>query len=93
MFKHYDLKIISKILDGMTLFQRREAIVKLRMAERRKTFEEIARRHHFTTWLLAKAVHGQASWSPRIVRALQADLDLDLRPFLTKTEAAKLARK
>jgi hypothetical protein len=92
MFKNYDLKIVGRILDGMTLKQRRETIVKLCMSERRKNFEEIAHRHHFTTWLLAKAVHGQANWSPRIIKALQADLDLDLRPFLTPQEAAKFAR-
>lgn len=92
MLNHYDLKMLSKILDGMTLLQRREAIVKLAMSARRKNFEDIARRHRFTTWLLAKAVHGRANWSPRIVRALQADLDLDLVPFLTPQEAAKLAR-
>ncbi|MFA7662862.1 MAG: hypothetical protein WCX88_03005 [Patescibacteria group bacterium] len=89
MIKNYDVAVVCKILDGMSLHQRREWIVKARMAERRKNFEDIARRHRFTAWLLAKAVHGKANWSPRIVKALQSDLALDLTAFLTEKEAAK----
>jgi hypothetical protein len=88
----YDLQVISEVLEGMTPSQRREWFVKIKMAEHQKTYRDIATRHRFSAWLLASAVNGQATWTPRIVNALQSDLAVDLTPFLTEREAAKLAR-
>jgi hypothetical protein len=90
--KNRDIKIVAEVLENMQPEQRREWFIKIKMAERLQTFASIANHHKFSTWLLAAAVNGNAPWSPRIIKALQADLKLDLAPFLTEREAAKLAR-
>ena len=89
----YDLAIVQQVLSGMTLTQRREWFVKMKMSERQKSYEDISRRHHFTRQALSKAVQGEVPWSPRVVKALQQDLRVDLAPFLSEHEAARFRSK
>jgi len=89
MRKPYDLIVTQQVLEGMPPVQRREWFVKMKMSERIKSFDEIASRHHLTRQALSCAVGGQRGWSPRIIKALQDDLAVDLTPFLTEKEAVK----
>lgn len=84
------LTITIAAVRALTPEQRRGWFIKMKLDEKGKTLTEVARRHRFSTWLLAAAVNGKASWSRRVVRALQAELKMDLRPFLTKREADRL---
>lgn len=88
----YDLAIVQKVLEIYTPTQRREWFIKMKMSERTKSFDEIAHRHHFTATALSGAVRGQRKWSPRIIKALEDDLRVDLAPFLTAQEAANYHR-
>ncbi len=89
----YDLAVVSTVLENMTPTQRREWFVKMKMSERTKSFEDIATRHHFTRARLSDAVNGKSPWSPRVIKALQDDLAVDLTPFLTEKEAARYCAK
>lgn len=85
----YDLTIVQQVLATYTPAQRREWFVKMKMSERTKSFDEIAHRHRLTRQALSCAVGGQRGWSPRIIKALQEDLAVDLLPFLTEKETAR----
>lgn len=90
--KHFDIAIIDKVLETFTPFQRREWYIKMKMSERQKTFDEIGKRPRITRQSLSQAVGGGRSWSPRIIKALESHLSVDLTPFLTEKEADKLRR-
>lgn len=92
MKKPYDLIVTQQVLEGMAPVQRREWFIKMKMSERVKSFDEIAGRHRLTRQALSCAVGGQRGWSPRIIKALQDDLAVDLAPFLTEKEAARFHR-
>ncbi len=87
--KSFDLVIVQQVLETFTPLQRREWFIKMKMSERCKSFDEISNRHRITRQALSAAVSGQRTWSPRIIKALQDDLALDLAPFLTEQEAVK----
>jgi len=90
--KPFDLQIVGQVLENMEPIQRREWFVKMKMSERGKSFDEIARRHRFTRAGLGAAVRGLRAWSPRVIKALQDDLAVDLAPFLTEKEAQDFQR-
>ena len=87
----HDLVIVQKVLFTFTPHQRREWYVKMKMSEHGQDFAHIASRHRFTRQALSKAVQG-GNWSPRIIKALQDDLRVDLAAFLTAKEAARYHR-
>ena len=88
----FDLKTLFTVLKKMTPAQRREWVIKIKMSEARKTYDEMARRHHLSKWLIASAVSGRTSWSPRVIAVLETELKMDLTPFLTSKEADKVDR-
>ena len=63
----------------------------MKMSERGQSFDHMATRHRITRQALSKAVQG-GNWSPRIIKALQDDLRVDLAAFLTAKEAARYHR-
>ena len=85
----HDLAIVQQVLATFTPAQRREWFIKIRMSDRGQSFEHMATRHRITRQALSNAVQGGATWSPRIIKALQDDLRVDLAAFLTAKEAAK----
>lgn len=90
-----DIDIVFRTLLKMSAEQRRGWWVLMKLAEHRKTVREIALRHRLSAHHLGSAIHGSncagqpVTWSPRVIKALQDDLRIDLAPFLTPTEAAK----
>jgi hypothetical protein len=86
-----DLQILAITIEALTPVQRREWFVKIKMSEKQKNFTDIATRHRLGHGYLASAVAGKYNWSRKVVRALEADLEVDLAPFLTPSEAAKIA--
>lgn len=85
-----NIEKIKGLLYGLNKAQRRRWYVLILMDNRNLTFDAIATKHRMATWTLAAAVNGKAPWSPRITRALEAALRVDLAGFLTETEAGKL---
>ena len=93
-----DLDIVFKTLLALPVVERRGWWVHMKIAEARKSVRDIALRHRITPHHLGNAIHGSdcagnaVPWSPRIVKALQDDLRIDLTPFLTPKEAARLRK-
>lgn len=87
-----NIEKIKGLLYGMTKFQRRRWFVLMVMDKHGQSFASIAAKHRMTTWTLAKAVNGKAPWSPRIILALQASLQIDLGTFLQDKEACKVIK-
>ena len=87
----HDLAVVQQVLATFTPPQRREWYVKMKMSERGQSFDHMATRHRITRQALSKAVQG-GNWSPRIIKALQDDLRVDLAAFLTAKEAARYHR-
>lgn len=95
MLQSRDLDILFRTLLKMSPAQRRGWWVHMKIAEKRKTVREIALRHRLSTHHLGSAIHGSncagtpVAWSPRIIKALQDDLQVGLSQFLTEKEAAR----
>ena len=87
----HDLAVVQQVLATFTPAQRREWYIKMQMSERGQDFAHMANRHRITRQALSKAVQG-GNWSPRIIKALQDDLRVDLAAFLTAKEAARYHR-
>lgn len=81
-----DMAILSGILDGMTPMQRREWFILIKIAEKKKTFHEMARRHRMSNWYLSASVHGKYPMSAKVVKTLEDELNVDMTPFLNAAE-------
>ena len=84
-----DLTILSGILEGMTPEQRREWFILIKMSEKKKTFHDMARRHRMSNWYLSASVHGKYPMSAKVVKTLEDELGVDMRPFLNPAEATR----
>lgn len=87
-----DMGILSKVLEDMTPAQRREWFILIKMAEKGKSYREMAAKHRVSPWYLSASVAGKYAMTGRIVRILEKDLEIDLVPFLSLTEAAKCGK-
>ena len=92
--QNYDSEILCKILDGMSLDQRREWIVKMLLASIGKDSAQVARKHRITPAAISAALKGKnnMTWTPRIVKALEAETEQDLTFLLTDKELKKIGR-
>ena len=88
-----DRQILAKVLEGMRPEQVREWFIKYKMAERRKSYRDMASRHRVSAWYLAASVSGKYPFSQKVVKTLEAELIIDLTPFLNHAEAARCCRK
>ncbi len=88
-----DMVIISKVLEGMTPAQRREWFILIKMAEKSKTYREMAAKHRVSAWYLSASVAGKYAMSGRVVHILEKDLEIDLVPFLSPAEAVRCGKK
>jgi len=86
------LTILAQTIEALTPQQRREWFVKIKLAEHGKNFTDIATKHRLGHGYLASAVSGKYGWSRKIVRALEADLKIDLSPYLTLEEGQKISQ-
>lgn len=79
----------------MTPKARRWAFIAAKMAEKKKNFSDMAKRHRMSTWYLSAAAQGKPGYNmtQRIVDALESDLGIDLAPFVSPDEARKLNHK
>ena len=84
-----DLLLLSNILEGMTPQQRREWFVLIKMAEKKKTFHDMAKRHRMSNWYLSASIHGKYPMSGKVVKTLEDELGVDMRPFLNPVEMAR----
>ncbi|MFH2033353.1 MAG: hypothetical protein ABIJ26_01435 [Candidatus Margulisiibacteriota bacterium] len=87
-----DRRILATVIEAMTPEQVREWFIKMKMAEHRQNYTDIAKRHRLSKWYLSGAVHGKYGFTPRTVHALEADLSINLRPFLNGAELLKLRK-
>ena len=80
--------------EGMTPKARRWAFIAAKMAEKKKNFTDIAKRHRLSTWYTSACAQGKDGYglTLRIVEALEADLGIDLGPFLSPDEVRKINR-
>ena len=78
--------------EAMTPKQRRWAFIAAKMAEHKQTFSGMATRHRMTGWYLGSGAQGKGNLTPKMVLALESDLKIDLRPFLSPDEARKLGK-
>lgn len=90
--KNYDIAQICQVLESWSPERRREWLVKVKMAEHGKNFLDMQRHGGPMAWVISAAVHGARPWSPKVIRCLQKELSLDLRPVLTPKELDKLDR-
>lgn len=88
-----DLVILSGILEAMTPVQRREWFILIKMAEKKKTFHEMAKRHRMSNWYLSASVHGKYPMSAKVVKTLEGELDVDMAPFLSPAEMSRCKSK
>lgn len=85
-----------RVFEDMTPVQRRWAFVAVKMAERHKTFKDIAKRHRLGAGYLAECVQGVIKGgsvrklTPAMKTALESELAIDLGPFLSPEEAWKV---
>lgn len=68
----------AEVFRHLTPELRRWAIIAAKMAEHRKTFEDIARRHQLTRWYIGEMAHGTRPMSGRIRRAFELELQVSL---------------
>jgi hypothetical protein len=78
--------------EKMSPLCRRWAFIAAKMAEKNKTFAEIASPEGITGWYVGASAQGRTALTPRVVKALEKGLDIDLSPFLSPDEAAKVRR-
>lgn len=76
----------------MTPIQRRWAFIAAKMSEHKQTFTSMAKRHRLTGWYLGACAQGKYNMAPSAVKALEADLHVDLSPFLSPVELRKCQR-
>jgi len=83
-----------RVFEEMDPKTRRWAFIAAKMAEKKKNFSEMAKRHRMSTWYMAAAAQGKKGYNmtKRIVDALEADLGIDLGPFLSPEEVRKINR-
>ena len=85
-----------KVFEDMTPVQRRWAFVSVKMAERQKTFKDMAKRHRLGAGYLAECVQGVVKngttrrLTSQMKNALEVELAIDLGPFLSPEEAWKM---
>lgn len=84
-----DKAVWFRVFEDMTPVQRRWAFVSVKMAERHKTFKDMAKRHRMTAWYMSECCQGlnDRSLTPKIKKALESELDVDLTPFMSPLEA------
>ena len=79
-----------EVFEALTPKQRRWAFISAKMAEHKQTFTSMATRHRMTGWYLGACAQGKGNLTPKAIRALESDLKIDLRPFLSPDETRKL---
>lgn len=87
-----DPKAWMLAFEAMTPVQRRWAFIAAKMAEHKQTFTSMAKRHRLTAWYLGACAQGKYNMAPSAIKALEADLKIDLSPFLSPAEARKAQR-
>jgi len=71
--------------------ERRWAFLAVKMAEHQQTFRGMAKRHKLSPWYLGACAQGKDGYSmtPKVAKALEKSLNIDLAPFLDPVETAK----
>ena len=82
-----------EVFEGMTPLMRRWAFIAAKMSEQHKDFNEIGAEAGITGWYVGAASQGRTALTPRVIKALEKGLDIDLSPFLSPDEAAKVRRQ
>jgi len=87
-----DPRAWQEIFAQFTPKQRRWAFIAVKMAEHKKNFTDIGKRHRITPWYVGACAQGKPGYNlgPPVIAALEKDLDIDLSPFLEPLEAGKV---
>lgn len=79
-----------RAFDGMVPKMRRWAFIAAKMAEKKKSFSDVARPNgRPSAWFISSCAQGNRAMTARVVKALEVELDIDLSPFLSHEESKK----
>lgn len=79
-----------EVFEALTPKQRRWAFIAAKMAEKKKSFSDIARPNgRPSAWFISSCAQGDRLMTARVVKALEAELSIDLAPFLSPEETRK----
>ena len=87
---HVDPEAWMRAFEAMTPKMRRWAFISAKMAEKKKSFSDIARPNgRPSAWFISSCAQGDRAMTPRVITALEAELSIDLSPFVLPGEARK----
>jgi hypothetical protein len=84
-----DLRALQLVLEGFTPHQRREWYIKANMSAKGYTYQSIAASCHTIPWFVSAQVVGKYSLSPKVAKAFEDCLGIDLLPFLSYKEQGR----
>lgn len=87
---HVDPEAWMRAFEAMPPKLRRWAFISAKMAERGKSFSDIARPNgRPSAWFISACAQGNRAMTARVIKALEAELNVDLSPFISPDEARK----
>jgi len=72
------------LFQELTPVQRVAAVIDTAMMLRGQTSASIAKRHRLSRWYVAAVARGKRNMTPALQRMFEADLHIDLTPFLAQ---------
>ena len=80
----------TRAFEAMLPKFRRWAFISAKMAEKKKNFSDIARPNgRPSAWFISACAQGDRPMTARVIKALEAELSVDLSPFVSPDEARK----
>lgn len=87
---HVDPEAWMRAFEAMTPKLRRWAFISAKMAEKKKNFSDIARPNgRPSAWFISSCAQGDRPMTARVIKALEAELSIDLSPFTLPGEARR----
>lgn len=87
---HVDPEAWMRAFEAMPPKLRRWAFISAKMAEKKKNFSDIARPNgRPSAWFISACAQGDRPMTARVIKALEAELSIDLSPFVSPDEARK----
>jgi len=80
------LEDFIELIKGLTAQQRLEAYIGAAMIREGETGASVAKRHRITRYYVTASITGKRPMRSRVQKALEADLEIDLRSFLIDIE-------
>lgn len=84
-----DLRALQLVLEGFTPHQRREWYIKANMSAKGLSYHALGAKYKIIPWFISAQVVGKYSLSPRLARAFEVELGVDMLPFLSFREQTR----